>query len=137
MNQITWTGLSEFTTWLAELPQRLIDGAKVDATQAAQAARDEIYAAYPFKSSGLRDRLYAGQPRQNGQYRMSVTVSNPSPLAHLIERGTEVRHSKFGNRGRMPPQHIFVPRLLRWRQRFYEAEKARLAAEGFTVSGDF
>lgn len=136
-NRITWTGLDAFKTWLAELPTRLIEGAKVDATQAAHAAKDEIYAAYTFKSGGMRDRLYAGQPRMNGRYRMSVTISNPSPLSHLYERGTEVRHSKLGNRGRQPPKNVFVPRLIRWRDRFYDQEKAHLTAEGFTVSGDF
>lgn len=137
-NRITWTGLDEFKTWLAALPTRLTEGAQVEAERAAQAAKAEIYAAYPHRTGKMREALRVFPTKRPTPYRVRVTLSNPSPLSHLVERGTEARHTSLGiDRGKMLPQHVFLPRLIRWRQRMYDAEKARLAAEGFTVSGDF
>lgn len=137
-NRITWTGLEEFKTWLATLPTRLVEGGQVEAEWAANAAKAEIYAAYPFRSGKMRDALRVLPTKRPTPYRVRVTLSNPSPLSHLIERGTEARHTSLGiDRGKMLPKHVFLPRLIRWRQRMYDADRVRLEAEGFKVSGEF
>jgi len=133
----TWQGLNELREALANLPDHL-------AVEAAAIIEETTASAEAEAASG-----YAGSQRAAKMARklrhtvvrdgVSITgeVRNSSKLAYIFENGTQARHTDFGvDRGSIPPAHVFIPTMQRWRNRMYERLKDMMVREGLLVSGD-
>jgi hypothetical protein len=136
MASVKWSGLDELIADLRHLPADLAleaSGIVVSAgNDAAQAIRD----AYPERTGDLKNHVIV-VPIDLGSFGAGVAVKNTSKLAYIFENGTQARHTSIGaNRGSMPPGHVFVPRIIRYRRAMYDALKDLLVRHGLRVSGD-
>lgn len=133
---VRWDGLDELRAELRRLPADLADDASDIVTGAADAAKTEMYDAYPERTGNLRQHLTVGS-RSAGRYGAAAVVKNTSPHAWLFENGSQARHTDLGaNRGSMPAGHVFIPIAIRWRRRMYGQLKSLLERHGLQVSGD-
>lgn len=134
-NQIVWSGLEDLKTQLRALPAALTDDAAGLAAAAAEGAKADMH--YP---GDLGDRVVV-KTMVSGPFAATAVITNPHILATIFENGTQARHYVTTKgvthlTGQMPPGHVFVPAVLRWRRAMYDALKARLATHGLQVSGD-
>jgi hypothetical protein len=133
---VTWTGLSELIADLRNLPADLATEAAGIVVSAGNSAAQEARDNYPDRTGDLRDHVVV-KPIDFGQFGAGVLVQNTSKLAYIFENGTQARHTQLGaNRGSMPPGHVFVPAMERWRHTMYERLKDLLVRHGLAVSGD-
>jgi hypothetical protein len=133
---VTWSGLEELKAALRSLPADLADDASDIVEGAAQAAKTEIYNAYPERTGNLRQHTTVAI-RASGRYGAGAVVKNTARHAWMFENGTQARHTAIGaNRGSMPAGHVFIPIVMRWRRRMYEQLKSLLVRHGLQVAGD-
>jgi Bacteriophage HK97-gp10, putative tail-component len=134
---LVWDGLAELRAEILKLPEELTGEAAKLVEGAANAAYQDIKAAYPVRTGTLRSRTSVSPLRGTGQFVTGAVVKNTAPHAILFELGTQARHTKIGaNRGSMPPGRVFVPRVLKHRRRLTETLKAMVAAHGAVVTGE-
>jgi len=137
-NRFIFDGLAELRAALRNLPadlageaQKIVEGA---ANGAAVAVRRN-YASHR-RTGKLQDSVQVDHSTA-GPFAAGALVLSVSPHAHLIEWGTEARHTAIGaNRGRMPPMHLFVPVMEKARHDMYAQLAAMLKRHGLEVSGD-
>lgn len=135
-NRIVWDGLDELRAELRKLPAELADEASGIVLQHADGAAQEIKAAYPSRTGNLRNGMAVIRSAA-GRFGVGAIVRNRAPHAWIFENGTQARHASIGaNRGSMPPGHVFIPRVIKWRHRMYGALKAMLVRHGLVVSGE-
>lgn len=139
-NKIAWEGMDELRAVLKRLPRDLADDASEIVVKHAEGARNEIYAAYPARTGNLRGGLSVN-PYAASRYGAGAVLRNHAPHAFIFEHGTQARHyftarGKKKLTGRMPPGNVFIPRVIKWRRRMYEALKALLVQHGLIPSGE-
>lgn len=135
-NRLMFEGLEELRAALRDLPAELVGEASSIVMGAAEEASTAIVAAYPNRTSNLRDHVTIST-QAAGRFGTAAVVKNTSKLAYIFENGTQARHTSLGaNRGSMPPGHVFIPRVIKARRRMYEHLKALLQRAGLVVSGD-
>lgn len=133
---VVWQGLEEYRKVLTALPESLRGEADHYVDENANAAAVDIRGAYPARTGNLRNGVEVRE-KPAGQFGTARVVRNRAPHAVIFELGTQARHTKLGaNRGSMPPGHVFVPRVIRWRRRLMEQIVAMLQRHGAVVSGD-
>ena len=139
-NRITWSELAEYAADLSRLPTALVDEATALVYDAANGTADAIRAAYPSRSGDLRNGV-AVRPGTERPFTVSAIVENLAPLAWIFENGSQTRQyvTKRGVKhltGRMPPGHVFIPRVIRGRRALDVALAAMVTRHGLTVTAD-
>jgi hypothetical protein len=133
--RVWWEGLEELKAQLAALPARLVEEATAIAITNAEAAKTDIYNAYPKRTGNLREGLSV-TVAYAGPFGVDVVLRNSRRDARWFEKGTQTRQTKLGaNRGAMPAGNIFWPRFYRWRRHMWDDWAAMLEREGLTVTG--
>jgi HK97 gp10 family phage protein len=133
-------GLTELADQLEALPTNLQTEARAITVQRANAAMEEIRAAYPARlgdgPKSLRNRLKV--TTEDSTFAASAIVKNTSPLAALFEFGTQARHKALGaSTGAMPAGHVFIRISVKERRAMYEEDfRALLERAGLTVEGN-
>lgn len=135
-NRIRWDGLDELRDALRRLPEELRgEGSEIVVTNAT-GAKTEIVEKYPDRTGNLRGRVTLGLD-SGSRFGAGAVVKNTAKHAYIFENGSQARHTALGaNRGTMPPGHVFIPTVMRWRRRMYDQLKALLERHGLSVSGD-
>lgn len=133
--RFVWDGLAELKAELRKLPAELTAEA-VDLVFAnAEAAAQEIRAAYPARTGNLKNHLTV--KRSRGQFSTSAQVRSTAKHAYLFEVGSQARHTDLGaNRGSMPAGHVFIPIVMRQRRIMYERLAQVLTNHGLTVTSN-
>jgi hypothetical protein len=123
-------GASDFRQQLRDLPPRVTTEATEIVHAAGDNAAQAIREAYP--PGDLRDGMRVTY--RDAPWHPKVMVENVSHLSNWYENGTEERHTKLGRRrGRMPPAHVFVPRVIQARRRMETVLIELLARHGVQV----
>jgi hypothetical protein len=115
-SSLKFTGMAEFRAELSRLAETLRAQGEIIVREAAEQAAAEIRAAYPRKTGNLKAGVKVAKGN-GGRFGTVYVVRNVAPHAFIYENGTMVRRSAFGNRGAMPPGHVFVPIIARRRRR--------------------
>lgn len=133
---VVWQGLEEYRTVLRALPEELRGETDHYVEDAANSAAVDIRSAYPARTGNLSDGVEVFE-KPAGPFGTARVVINRAPHAVIFEHGTQARHTKLGAfRGSMPPGHVFIPRVIKWRQRFIEQVKDLLQRHGAVVIDD-
>lgn len=135
--KVQWTGLTEFQAALRNLPDALAKEAANEGRSAANAAAVDIRTAYgAHRHTGrLQDSVKVTEQKVAFGFRYTVRTS--AKHAHLLEFGTQARHTTLGiSRGSTPPFNIFIPRTRRWQRSLMERLIALLQRQGLRVTGD-
>lgn len=76
--------------------------------------------------------------QQSGRFGAAVRLKVNSGLAHIFENGTMLRHTAAGvSRGAIqPPQHVFIPAMIKARKRMYVLLADLLRRHGLQADGD-
>lgn len=99
--KVAMEGLDELRAALKALPEDLARDARFRVRAAANAAADDLRAAYPSDSGNLRRGVRVAVEDQ--AVSVVATVKSSSPHAHLWEFGTQVRRTqRLLNRGAAP-----------------------------------
>jgi hypothetical protein len=127
---VKWTGLDSFMAELQLLTADLVDEANKIMWESAEAARQEIRAAYPLGDTGnLRGGLVITAAR--GTVISGAQLKQTAPHGFIYERGTTQRTNKAGsNRGRMAGRPTFEPIATEHRKKAIEAVMLRIKAHG-------
>lgn len=133
-NRFTWTGLDELKAQLRNLPAELAGEGAVLVQRRADGAKNTIEFGYPDRSGDLRKKLDVEHTAS--RFGARSIVRNRSRHAEPFENGSEARHTAIGaNRGRMPPNHLFVQTIIRARRAMYDDLAALLERHGLRVTG--
>lgn len=142
-SRFVWNGLIEAQAELRQFPAALRTEATEIVERTATEAVAVIRAAYPaVTGTSLRDRVTLSRGSGSGLFRVISVIKNTSPLASIFENGTEVRHYITAKRGvvhltgRIPPMHVFIPRVIRARRVLQLRLAAVLERHGFLVRID-
>jgi hypothetical protein len=128
-------GLDDLRALLRRLPAELRDEATGIVQGSANAAAEEIRAAYPDRTGNLRDHVFVSTTVE-GTFGVGARVRNTAKHAWLFENGTQTRQTALGaNRGAMPAGNVFIPRVIRHRTEMMRALRAMVEAHGLTVTG--
>lgn len=139
--RFVFDGLDELKAQLRALPAELGGEAGNIIEGATNSAEQKIKAAYS------RHRL-TGELAEKTQATVTRTafgaegiVKNTSKLAHIFEKGSEVRHyvTVRGNQhvtGRMPAAHVFAKVMPAERRRMWQQIRDLLVRHGLIVSGE-
>lgn len=134
--RLVFDGLDAFAQQLQQLPTALAEQAEAVVTRTAQAARDEVAAAYPRRVGTLADSVVVQDLGVTGPGTSAALVKNTAKHAHWFEYGTQARHSSIGARGSMPARPTFIPITRSHQREMVQALTALLRAAGtFTVVG--
>jgi hypothetical protein len=126
--------VDEFRRALQDLPQHLGDEAREIVHFAAEGVGREILEAYPQTPDNDLKQGMRVVHKDDGPLHARSIVENTSHLSNWYENGTQERHTKLGrNRGRMPPAHVFVPRIIRARRRMEATLVEMVIREGLIV----
>lgn len=133
-----FTGLDELRAELRNLPTELAGEASHIVVGEGNSAVAEIRREYPFKTGNLVEHVTA-TTLQAGPVASGVSVKSSARHAWLVEYGSQARYyvTRGGNRhhtGKMPPKPVFVPAMVRARQRMYEQLQGLLERHGLTVT---
>lgn len=138
-----WNGLVEAQAELRQFPATLTTEATAIVERTATEAVSEIKAAYPaVTGTSLRDRTSVSRTSGNGLFQVAAVIKNTSPLASIFENGTQARHYITSKRGvihltgRIPPLHVFIPRVIRARRVLQSRLATMLERHGFLVRVD-
>lgn len=140
-NRLTFAGLDELRAELRDLPEALrTEGALIVDRAAANAGQD-IRAEYQARrvTGNLAEHVVV-QTGLGGSMGARAVVKSTAKHAYIFENGTVARHyytKKNGTRhetGAAPPQHVFVPAIMRARRAMYEALKDLLTRKGLKVA---
>ena len=136
-SRFVFDGLAELKAALRTLPQDLAAEASHIIEAAANASFADIKAAYPKRTSNLREGLTL-EILPTGAFAAGFILKNKSPHAWIFENGTQARHTALGaNRGSMPPGHVFLPIVIRRRRAMYTGPLTDLLVRnGLLVTGD-
>lgn len=115
-----WDGLKEYQAQLAQMPDELVVEAGREVEGAVNGAYVDIKGAYPSRTGNLKNGMRVQAVTQHGLI-VAAVVKNIAPHAILFELGTQARHYFTVNgvkhlTGKMPPGHVFVPRILKARR---------------------
>lgn len=136
LSGVSWSGLDSFQQELQVLTADLVDEANAIMVESAEAARDNIRAAYPARKGGLRRGLVIRPAR--GTLLSGAELVQTAPHGWLYEHGSKVRHNKSGaHRGRMPSEPTFIPIATAYRRTAITHVIYRLYQHGATrVTGE-
>lgn len=130
------SNLDQFIQEVRELPQAVVADAGDIVDQTGEFAKSSIDQAYPV-GHVLRGKTDLTPIRAGGTLVAGVRIRNRSPLAWIYENGTQARHTALGQyRGAMPPGHVFIPAVIRWRRWMSQQLTALLQRYGLVVSGE-
>lgn len=137
-NTLRFQGLEELRAELRQLADDLKGEAAKIIHGRANAAAVDIRSAYgAHRHSGDLQEHVVVEQVSRGRFSAGAIVRNTAKHAFIFENGTEARHTKAGlNRGKMPPGHIFVPRMMKHRRLMYAELAELLRRHGMTVVGD-
>jgi hypothetical protein len=135
---VRWDGLEELKRELRNLPADLTREASHVVEGTANAAATEIKRGYgKHRRTGNLQAGVLVTHFDKGKFSTGALVKNTAKHAHLFEVGTQARHTAIGaNRGSMPPGHVFVPAVIKWRRRMYQELKDILVRHGLVVTGE-
>lgn len=107
--ELGWSGLSELSRVLADLPQEVRETFRPVLTEAGEQIVAEATSAYAADGvPSLAEGMRVEQSREAGDLAVRVRVT--SPVAHLREFGTVDRYAANGAfRGRQPARPVFIP----------------------------
>jgi hypothetical protein len=155
---LQWDGLKEFEEAFGAIPETLTTKAAPIVKQHAEAAADDVRAAYPVRTTGLSYTARRRKPwYPPGSLKSRVIVSrlgavrallgwvvkSNDPIAWLFDNGSQARHyitasgavHETGQMwGRTPPTHLFVRTMIKHRRAMYNDLQDLLVHEGFVVS---
>jgi acetylornithine/succinyldiaminopimelate/putrescine aminotransferase len=139
-SRVVWDGLDELVAEIKALPEACTGEAAKRVEGAANGAKVEIAAAYPWRTGDLQKKTTVTPVIRKG-LTVGARVKNTSKVAQIVENGTQARHyvtvnGKTHLTGRMPPLHVFVPRIVRARRRLTQALKDMVARHGAKVTGE-
>ena len=127
-------GLEELRAAFRALPKDLQREAAVIVQAQAEAARQQIAAAYPERTGNLRRGLRV-ETRADPTSDYAI-LRNYAPHAVIFEKGTKPRRWKSGkSTGRMPPGNVFLPIANRRRQMMVNLIVDIVERHGLHVSG--
>jgi len=137
---LVWDGLAELRAELQKLPEQLTGEAAHLIEAAANSAKVDIAAAYPWRTGNLRKKTTVAVLARKGLI-VGAVVKNTSKLATVVENGSQARHYLTVNgvkhlTGKMPAQHVFVPRIVKARRKLTQDLKDMVARHGAVVTGD-
>ena len=128
---VKFHGLDTFTDELRLMTADLVDEANAVMVEAAEAARRDIAAAYPYKRGNLRRGLVVRPAR--GTVIAGAELLQTAPHGWIFEHGTKARENRAGaNRGRMTPRPIFEPIAHAYRRSAISDVIFRVYAHGAT-----
>jgi len=138
-------GLAAFKGDFKSLSMTLTIEAEEELKPIANAARDEMYNAYPVYTGNLRKGLRISWKKSPTH--VTAKIENKAPHATIFEIGVaETRHysgtDKLGrhymnaSRGMMPPGKIFIPRMIKYRRKFYALVRDIMVRRGLIVTGE-
>lgn len=137
---LRWDGLDELIHDLQNLPDDLRAEAGGIVQKAGDTTAQTVRAEYQrHRWTGKLADSVVVETLNSGQFGVVVRVRAKARHAHLVERGTQTRHTSSGaNRGRIQPGlNVFIPTALRSRRQMYEALKQLLLRHGATrVEGE-
>lgn len=136
---VRWNGLDELLEQLRNLPADLTAEAGHIIEASANAAAVQVRSGYgSHRRTGKLQESVVVDVLASGEFGVVRRLRATAKHAHLVEYGTQARHTAIGaNRGSMPPAHIFVPAVLRNRRQMYEALKDLVLRHGATsVTGE-
>lgn len=135
-NRIVWSGLEELKQQFRSMPAELTNEASGIVDRAGEYAKSSVIQGYPRRTGDLRNHVTLTH-FENGKFGAGSILKNTAKHAWLFENGSQARHNDLGaNRGAMPPGHVFVPAVIRWRKWMYGQLKDMLVRSGLTVTGD-
>jgi hypothetical protein len=134
----TMTGFDELLEALRKLPEALTGEAERIAEGSANATAFDLRAEYGSRRrTGNLQQSVSVEHRTRGGSIVSAVVKVKAPHAHLVEYGSQARHTDIGaNRGSMPATPIVGRVASKHRRRMYESMKAMLVRAGALVSGE-
>lgn len=136
---LRFDGLEEFKADLRRLPEELAEEGGAIVENHAEEAAAAIKQSYPRVTGNLREGMEV--EHFHTPFGTTSVVRNRAPHAFIFENGTEARHyfTDGGVKkevGRMPPGHVFVPIIIRYRRRMNDALKALMTDKGLEVLDD-
>lgn len=140
-SRLVWEGLDDLMDEIRRLPETLTGEATKLVEGAANAVTFEIRSAYPVRTGKLRNATKLMPLKSKGQFVAGAMVTNTSKLATIIENGSQARHYFTVNgvkhlTGRMPPGHVFIPRIVRARRKLLQQLKDMVTRHGAIVTGE-
>lgn len=141
-SRVKWEGLDELRELLRALPEELREEGEGIVLDAASGAKDDIYAAYPVWTGNLRNGLQMRSLDGSDDFFFrtgskllgaGAILFNNAKHAYIFEHGTAARHSGIRSTGIMPAGNVFIPRVIKWRNRMYDALARMLEGHGFEV----
>lgn len=128
---------------LRNLPEDLHDEAFGIMESTADAAMNDIRAAYPVKTGNLRNGVI--KEVRAGLLKTVTVIKNTAPHAWIYEHGTAARHFTgtdksgrhyiIGDRGQAKAGNVFIPRMIRSRRQFYDDVAELMERHGLLVTG--
>jgi hypothetical protein len=132
--EFRWEGLEALQEALKALPAELTGEGRKIVEGNANGTAVAIRSAYPWHSGNLRTHVTLDITAE-GPFGINATIKNTARHAWIFENGTQARYTKKGSpRGRMPAGKVFVPMMMRARQRLYGDLAALLERHGFKVT---
>jgi hypothetical protein len=140
-SRMVWEGLDELVAEILALPAACTGEGQKLAEATANAVTFEIRSAYAVRTGDTRNKTKMAPLKSKGEFVAGAMVTNTSKLALIIENGSQARHYFTVNgvkhlTGKMPPAHVFVPRIVRARQKLLQQLKAMVTRHGATVTGE-
>jgi len=135
-NRFVWTGLEELKQELQQLAPALVGEASGIVDNAGEYAKSAVIQGYPLRTGDLRNHVVLTH-FDAGKFGAAVILKNTAKHAWLFENGSEARHTDLGaDRGSMPPGHVFIPTVMRWRRWMWTELRALVERHGVTVTGE-
>jgi len=132
--RVNIVGLEELRAALKALPPAIVREAGVIVHAQAEAAAQEMRAAYPVHTGNLRNNVRV--QLAGDAVSASARVRNTAKHAYIFESGTGPRHWARGkNTGRMPAGRVFIPIAMQRRRIMLAALIDLVERFGLHVSG--
>jgi len=140
--RLVFTGLEELKASLRSLPRDLADEAGHIVEDAAERAGQAVRTGYARHrvTGNLGDHVVV-ERKEAGPFGAAYVVKSTARHSHLFEHGTEARHYTTINgvshlTGKMPPNPVFIPAVVRSRSKMYSDLRGLLLRNGLQVSGE-
>ena len=139
---LVWDGMAELIAEVKQLPEACTGEAAKIAEGVVNGVTLDIKAAYPWRTGNLRTKTTVSPLKVRGKFITGGVVKNTSPLAIIFENGTQARHYVTVNgvkhlTGRMPPGHVFWPRIAKARRALTQLLKDMVLRRGaVSVTGE-
>jgi len=139
-SRVVWEGLEDLKAAIQALPDTCAGEAANLMAGTVNGAYVAIKSAYPIRTGKLRNGMKLLPVTRKGLV-VGQKITNTAKHAQAFEHGSQARHYVTKNgvqhlTGKMPPGHVFVPRIENARRRLTGQLVDLLKRHGATVSGD-